>query len=122
MSHKISRRAVLARGMQIPLGGALLLSLGACGQREGATTAGGTATAGGNGGATACADPAEMSEGERSIRASLTYTDASTVPDQQCKGCAFFHAAEDGSCGKCDMFNGGLVNASGRCISWSPRT
>lgn len=117
MTHKISRRTVLLRGIQIPLGGTFLLGLGACGQPEHGAAGGGR-----NSTAAVCADPAQMSDGEQNIRASLNYTDASTVPEQRCKGCAFFHAAETDGCGKCDIFNGSLVNREGRCDSWSPRS
>lgn len=105
MTNKISRRTVIRRGIQISVGGASLLALNACG--------------GSNDGQFSCVDPEEMSEGEKSMRVSLNYSDTSPNAEESCKGCAFFAAGEaSGGCGACELL-GGQVSADGRCNSWS---
>lgn len=107
--NKISRRTILLRGLQIPIGGFLAFGLGACGSRDGAGEVAGNV----------CADLSAMTDGERSSRRSLNYVEASPNPGQACADCAFFHAG--GGCGTCDMFNGGPVNPKGHCDSWSAK-
>jgi High potential iron-sulfur protein len=109
---KISRRSILLRGLQLPVGCALVGSLAACGAGEGGS---------GSASARLCANPEMMSATELSTRHSLNYTDASPTPQKVCGGCSFFHAAEQGGCGNCDMLSGGLVNKGGHCDSWNPR-
>ncbi len=104
----ITRRQLLVRGLQLPVGGALLIGLGGCGGSDSGSIAS----------AAVCADPDAMTSGERALRASMNYTEKSTNPQQVCAGCAFFHAGE-GQCGTCDMFTGGPANRDGRCDSWS---
>jgi len=114
MSDKISRRTVLMRGLQLPVGGVFLLGLGACG----AGKEGGGAAAN----AKACADPGTLSDAEMSTRNSLNYTEKSPNPQQVCAGCSFFHAgASSSDCGSCDMFSGGPVNPQGHCNSWNAK-
>lgn len=114
MADKISRRAVMLGGLQIPLGGALVVALAGCGTKGGG---GSTAAA-----ATVCADPAAASEAELSTRKSLNYTEASPNPKQVCAGCSFFHApAGGGDCGTCDMFSGRPANSHGHCDSWNAK-
>lgn len=113
MADKISRRAVMLRGLQIPVGGAFVALLAGCG-------------AGGKGNSTAaatvCADPAAATEAEISTRKSLNYTEASPNPQQVCAGCSFFHApAQGGDCGTCDMFSGRPANSHGHCDSWNAK-
>jgi hypothetical protein len=109
LSKKISRRTVLLRGIQVPIGGFLAFGLGACGGNDQAGQAAGNV----------CADLDAMTDGERSSRRSLNYQETSPKPNEVCADCAFFHAA--GMCGTCDMFNGGPVNPKGRCDSWSAK-
>lgn len=105
MNKKISRRTVLLRGLQIPVGGSVLLGLGACGS---------------DGGTQVCADPNQMTSAEESVRRTLKYTETSADPAKVCAGCAFFHAPkETGGCGSCEMFGGKPVNPAGHCDSWS---
>jgi hypothetical protein len=114
MADKISRRAVVLRGLQIPVGGALAAVLASCGTGG---KGGSTAAA-----ATVCADPATATEAEQSTRKSLGYTEVSPNPQQVCAGCAFFHAsAQGGDCGTCDMFSGRPANSRGHCSSWSAK-
>ncbi|HEY4366673.1 MAG TPA: high-potential iron-sulfur protein [Steroidobacteraceae bacterium] len=120
MTDKISRRALLWRGLQLPVGGALVLALGAC-SKGGPSASGGTTAAAVGG--TVCADPSAMTDAEHSTRTSLGYAEKSPNPAQTCAGCAFFHAAaEGGDCGTCDMMSGGPVNSHGHCNSWSAKT
>lgn len=115
MSDKISRRAVLMRGLQIPVGGALLFGLGGCG--------GGGERAAVAAGEGVCADPNVLSDADLGTRGSLNYTETSPDPAKVCGGCAFFHApAAGGDCGTCDMFSGGPVNSRGHCSSWNAKT
>lgn len=109
MSNKISRRTILLRGIQVPIGGFLALGLSACGGNDSAGKAAGNV----------CADLDAMTDGERSSRRSLDYQEISPQPGEVCADCAFYHAAE--ACGTCDMFNGGPVNPKGRCDSWSAK-
>jgi High potential iron-sulfur protein len=112
MSVPISRRMVLLSGLQLPIGGALLASLAACGgSKEGGSTSASGAL---------CADPNVLSDAQQSTRTSLNYTEASPNPQQVCEGCSFFHAATP-QCGTCDMFSGGPVNRKGHCVSWNAK-
>jgi hypothetical protein len=113
MSESFSRRTVLLRGLQLPIGGLLLAGVAGCsGSKDGkATTASGAV----------CANPDEMSDAQQSTRASLSYTESSPNPQQVCEGCSFFHAAEP-PCGTCDMFSGGPVNKQGHCVSWNAKS
>jgi hypothetical protein len=106
MDKKISRRTVLLRAVQIPIGGSILLGLSACGSDGGS--------------AMLCADPNRMTSAEESVRRTLRYTEVSPDPAKVCAGCDFFHAAPEGNgCGSCEMFSGGPVNPDGYCDSWS---
>ena len=105
---KMTRRDILRRGLQYSVGGAVVLALDGCGGAEKDQFA--------------CIDPADMSEGERSMRVSLAYTDNSAVAQQVCGGCAFYtEAVADGGCGSCELL-GGQVSTKGRCESWSARS
>jgi hypothetical protein len=106
MANKITRRAVLRRGIQISVGGASLLALNACGGSKNEQFS--------------CVDPEELSEGERSMRVSMLYTDASAIAEESCSGCAFFPLGKTG-CGECELL-GGPVSDKGRCDSWSARS
>ena len=103
MTNKITRRVAIQRGIQISVGGASLLTLSACGAAKDQQFA--------------CVDPDEMSEGEKSMRVSLSYMDTSPVVGESCQGCAFFEAGDAG-CGACELL-GGQVSSGGRCNSWS---
>jgi hypothetical protein len=113
MTTKISRRTVLLRGMQIPLGGAVLFGLGACG---------GSAGGGDKQAHAACVDPASLGEGELSMRNAAHYTDNAPNPQQACVGCAFFHGTEaQGGCAQCDILHS-QVSEKGHCDSWSAKS
>jgi hypothetical protein len=108
MDKKISRRTILKRGLQIPLGGSVLFGLAACGNDSDSSSA------------MVCADPNMMTSAEESVRRTLKYTELSPDPSKVCTGCAFFHApAQVGGCGTCEMFAGKPVNPGGHCDSWS---
>jgi uncharacterized paraquat-inducible protein A len=100
----ISRRKVLQACSFTPL-----LLLGACsnGRQESA--------------AAACVDPGSLTSSERSLRATVRYTERAENAQQSCKDCVFFHpASADAACGRCDILSG-TVNTTGHCISWSAR-
>jgi len=108
MDKKISRRAILKRGLQIPFGGSVLFGLAACGSDGDSSSA------------MVCADPNMMTSAEESVRRTLKYTEVSPDPAKVCTDCAFFHAPPQvGGCGSCEMFGGKPVNPSGHCDSWS---
>jgi High potential iron-sulfur protein len=69
--------------------------------------------------AATCVKEDELTSSERSLRASLQYTDVSPDTSKRCSGCAFFKSS-DASCGHCEMLSG-VVSATGRCASWSAR-
>ncbi len=106
----MSRRALLLRGLQIPIASGALFGLSACGdgQDSGSDTA------------MVCADPGAMTSAEASIRRTLNYAETSPDPARTCSDCEFFHAAQEaGGCGTCEMFAGEPVNPGGHCDSWS---
>ena len=103
-NENITRRKLLARSVQVPLGGVLV-----------AAVAAGEAAAG----AKVCADPNAMDSGQRSIRESLNYVEMSKDPKMTCAACGFFTAKGDG-CGDCMIFTG-PANAMGHCDSWSAK-
>jgi hypothetical protein len=108
MDKKISRRTILKRGLQIPLGGSVLFGLVACGNEGDSSTA------------MLCADPNLMTSAQESVRRTLKYTEISPDTAKVCTGCDFFHApAQQGGCGSCEMFGGEPVNPGGYCDSWS---
>ena len=100
-----SRRGLLKRSVQLPFG-LFLASAGAS-----------TLMAAESGGV--CADPSAMDGGQKGIRDSLHYTEASSDPTKTCLGCGFFQATANG-CGTCAIFSG-PANAKGHCDSWSPK-
>lgn len=106
MDKKISRRSILLRGLQIPIGTGVLLGLSACGDDSG--------------NATVCADPGQMTSAEESVRRTLKYTEIAPDPGKSCSGCEFFYAPKGAStCGSCEIFGGKPVNPGGHCDSWS---
>lgn len=106
MEKTTSRRAVLLRFLQVPLGGGLLLGLSACGS-EGSNSR-------------VCADESAMTAAEKSLRRTLNYSETSPDPAKTCSACEFFEAAAGGGgCGTCEMFGGKQANAGGYCVSWS---
>lgn len=68
-----------------------------------------------------CYDPNTLPLSQKSRRRSLGYVDVSPEPAKKCGGCAFFTATQPG-CGKCALFSGGPVNASGYCRSFAPKS
>ncbi|MFL2840282.1 MAG: high-potential iron-sulfur protein [Pseudohongiellaceae bacterium] len=109
MDKRISRRTILKRGLQIPLGGSVLFGLAACGNDGGSSSA------------MVCADLNMMTSAEESIRRTLKYTEISQHGSSKvCASCAFFNApAQEGGCGSCEIFAGKPVNPGGYCDSWS---
>jgi hypothetical protein len=106
MDRKYSRRSVLRRGLQFPVGAGLTLGLVACGSDSGD--------------ALVCADPNSMTSAQESVRRTLKYVELSDDPARVCAGCEFFTAPPGGAgCGACAMFSGEAVNPVGRCDSWS---
>jgi outer membrane murein-binding lipoprotein Lpp len=69
--------------------------------------------------AAGCADADSLTDQERSLRTSMSYTDVAPNAAEACDGCAFFHASETApGCGRCDILLG-AVDAEGHCQSWS---
>ncbi|MFK8041675.1 high-potential iron-sulfur protein [Congregibacter sp.] len=109
MDKTMSRRAVLLRGLQIPVAGGLLLGLVGCESGD---------SNGSAGVALVCANPDDMTSAQASVRKTLRYTEVSADTAKTCAGCAFFFATADG-CGSCGIFDGNAVNSAGHCDSWS---
>jgi hypothetical protein len=102
-----SRRKLLERSLQLPLGGVLLAATGAS-----LTTAARAAEK-------VCVDMEHLDAGQKSIRDSLNYTNKSPHPNMTCAQCGFFEAKGDG-CGDCMIFTGPAA-AAGHCDSWSAK-
>jgi hypothetical protein len=98
-----SRRNLLRRSVELPLGLFLALRV--------------THASAGSG--TSCADPATMDGSQRSARDSLHYSENSADPAKTCSACGFFQPAAP-PCGSCMIFNG-PANAKGHCDSWNPK-
>lgn len=106
MEKNISRRTLLLRSLQFPIGGGVLLGLSACGSDSGNSKV--------------CANESAMTAAEKSLRRTLQYTETSPDPAKTCAECEFFKAAADaGGCGACEMFGGKQANSGGYCVSWS---
>jgi hypothetical protein len=105
MPDILSRRSLLRRTIKLPLA-LLVANLGA-----GALL---TAEA-----SDLCADSGKMDAGQKSIRDSLHYTEASLDQTKTCSGCGFFQLTANG-CGTCIIFSG-PANSKGHCDSWSPK-
>ena len=105
---KITRRAALRHGMQLSLGGGMLLGLAACGESGNQQSV--------------CNEPGQLSDSDRNTRRSLGYTDVSPNPGEVCGGCQYFTAqGSGGGCGAC-QFLPGQVSSEGRCDSWSAKS
>jgi hypothetical protein len=103
--QKLSRRSVLKRSVELPLG-LLLVSAGM--STLAAAEVGGI-----------CADPSKMDAGQKSTRESLHYTEGSPDAAKTCSECGFFQPTADG-CGTCMIFSG-PANSRGHCDSWAPK-
>jgi hypothetical protein len=95
----LSRRTVLD-GLAVVTAGALGSGLAGCSKPA----------------ASACVDPAELTDAENQLRQSLSYTDQSPNKDQVCARCSFFKAAQ--ACGHCSILSG-PVSPTGHCNSWA---
>jgi hypothetical protein len=102
----LSRRALLAAACQAPALTVLAVISG-CADRKPAA---------------ACADPQQLTDPEKALRASLQYRDQSPDPAKTCRGCVYFgRMADTVECGNCQILNG-PVYAQGHCTSWSAKT
>jgi hypothetical protein len=66
-----------------------------------------------------CSDPAQLSDAENSLRASLHYVEHAQR-ESSCAQCGFFEAPPNAPCGNCTLLKG-PVNPAGHCDSWSAR-
>ncbi|MEQ9448443.1 MAG: hypothetical protein RLN70_05965 [Rhodospirillaceae bacterium] len=103
---KFSRRALLERGAQWPLGGLLFLAGGARTARAADQKV--------------CVDFENLDAGQRSIRESLEYVEETADQSMSCQHCGFFTPTDDG-CGTCIIFNG-PANPRAYCVSWSAKS
>ena len=104
--QKLSRRSVLGKGAALPIAGAAVFALSACGEDKPKVQA--------------CADPNSLSMAENSLRQSGHYTEKSPDAAKTCSVCSFFKAGDSGPCGKCEIFQG-PVNSAGHCDSWAKK-
>lgn len=102
MTNSISRRNLLARVVQISIGGALVSAAVEASAAD-----------------SACIDPSTLSSDELNTRNSLHWTAKSTQANKACDGCAFFMATS-GGCGTCMIFMGPTY-AAGYCDSWTAK-
>ncbi len=70
--------------------------------------------------ATTCNDPASLTLAQKNQRRGLGYIEIAPDPKKRCGLCAFFTARE-GSCGTCQMMNGGPADAGSVCDSFAPK-
>jgi len=103
--QNLSRRNLLRRGVELPLGGLLLAAAGSVAAQAADKV---------------CADVKSMDSGQKSIREALNYVEKSPDATKTCGSCGFFMAAADG-CGTCMIFTG-PANAQGHCESWSAKS
>lgn len=109
----LSRRELLLRSIRVSAGGVTLAALAACSRGGGS----GPATH-----AAACYDPDTADPSVRSLRESQHYTEVSRDPATVCRGCTYSHfGSPTSTCGTCDIYSGGPVNAQGHCDSWAKR-
>lgn len=100
-----TRRTLLARACQLPATTLFVFTAGYTDKKQ----------------AAACADPAQLSDSDNSLRTSLQYTDLAADPAKACLGCAYFQSSgETVECGKCVILSG-TVAATGRCMSWTAK-
>ena len=105
MEKTLTRRALLVRAVEVPVGVGLGLGLTACG---------------GDGGDTlVCADPSKLTSAEESVRRTLNYAETSPQAGKVCLDCDFFAPVPGSECGTCEIYGGGPVNPGGYCDSWS---
>jgi High potential iron-sulfur protein len=102
MESILSRREWLTRTLQVSVAGTLTVLAAACQKNK----------------ASVCADPANLTDAENSLRESLHFTEESTRSDQTCAKCGFFEGTGTSACGTCKLLKG-PVNPRGRCDSWS---
>lgn len=98
----LSRRKLLTRTLQIPLGGLVLAAASSAFAAD-----------------KTCVDLEHLDSGQKSIRESLNYTNTSPDAAKTCGKCGFFEAKGDG-CGSCMIFSGPAA-ATGHCDSWSAK-
>ncbi len=104
-NENFSRRKLLERSLQLPLGG-MLLATAATVQTAQAADA-------------VCADLSKLPGDQRGLRESLNYVEKSMDPTMNCGKCGLFEAKGTG-CGHCMIFSG-PANFGGHCDSWSPK-
>lgn len=88
----------------------------------GLITVAGPSSLQGCGGAQAiCTDSELLSAGERQMRATREYVNASADNSRQCQNCEFFTEGQAAiGCGHCEILNGD-VSAAGYCNAWARR-
>jgi hypothetical protein len=104
----LSRRDLLARGLQVSAVGVAAVAIASCDQSNTPKVE-------------ACAGPNNLTFSENSLRQASHYVEQSPHADKKCNNCGFFTPGEGGSpCGKCEIFLG-PVNAQGHCDSWAEK-
>ena len=106
-NENFSRRKLLERSLQLPLGGVLLATAATVQTAQAADTV--------------CADMAKLPGDQRGLRESLKYVEKSPNPATTCGVCGLFEGAAANGCGNCMIFSG-PANAGGHCESWSPKS
>ena len=106
IEHRLTRRLVLGRGLQLPVVGLAAWALSGCEKAPKAQ---------------ACAGPDTLTSSEASLRDASHYVEAATDPAKVCTDCEFFQPGETGSfCGKCTVLLG-PANPRGHCDSWAAK-
>ncbi|HEY6880664.1 MAG TPA: high-potential iron-sulfur protein [Polyangiales bacterium] len=69
-----------------------------------------------------CSDVSALSDGEKSARSALQYTDKSPQADKHCDVCNFYQPAGDpAACGGCQLVKG-PIHPKGYCTAFAAKT
>lgn len=101
-----SRRDFIGRALSIGAVGIAGATLVACGKKEG----------GGDG--PSCDDTSKLSEGDKTMRTSQKYVEATPHKEKRCDNCMHWVPPAAGApCGGCKVLKG-TINAAGYCNLW----
>ncbi|MET0344126.1 MAG: hypothetical protein ABW252_24135 [Polyangiales bacterium] len=101
--RELTRRATLLGLSALPFAAGLL---SACGKKTAPDS---------------CQDVSKLSDGEKTSRSALQYTDKAPSADRQCSLCSFWQPApEPTSCGGCQLVKG-PIHPNGYCTAFAAK-